>query len=188
MKILLLSITMACIIACSNNDNTPGDGKPSGSNSTQTNASNSTSAEFPIQLIVRHYLDVKNALADDNSKEAASAGKKIVDAIVNIDNKNFTDNQKKIFAEVEEDAREHAEHIGNNASDIKHQREHFETLSKDVYDMVKAFPTDRTLYQVSCPKYNDNKSYWITEVKEIKNPYLGKEMPSCGEIKEEIKH
>ena len=35
---------------------------------------------------------------------------------------------------------------------------------------------------------NDKKgAFWISESKEIKNPYLGKKMPTCGEVKEEIK-
>ena len=94
----------------------------------------------------------------------------------------------KLYADVEEDAKEHAEHIGSNAGNIKHQREHFDMLSKDMYDLVKSFGTGQTLYHAFCPMYNDNKgAYWISETKEIKNPYFGKEMPTCGEVKEEIK-
>ena len=36
--------------------------------------------------------------------------------------------------------------------------------------------------------YNNKKgAFWLSETKEIKNPYLGKAMPTCGTIKEEIK-
>jgi hypothetical protein len=36
--------------------------------------------------------------------------------------------------------------------------------------------------------YNNNKGAdWISEKKEISNPYLGKEMPTCGTVKEELK-
>jgi hypothetical protein len=36
--------------------------------------------------------------------------------------------------------------------------------------------------------YNNNKgASWLSETKEIKNPYLGKKMPDCGEVKEEIR-
>lgn len=176
--------------ACNNNGNTPtaNTESDSKSTSTETNAPNSKSTESSIQGIVSSYLDLKNALTNDNSKEAASAGKEIVDAIAKIENSSFTENQKKTLNEVQEDAKEHAEHISSNADNIKHQREHFEILSKDMYDLVKGFPTDRTLYYDFCPMYNGNKGgFWLSETKEIKNPYLGKEMPTCGEIKEEIK-
>ena len=57
-----------------------------------------------------------------------------------------------------------------------------------MYDMVKVFKPTQTLYVDHCPMYNDNKgATWLSEVKQIKNPYLGKKMPTCGSVKEEIK-
>jgi hypothetical protein len=74
-----------------------------------------------------------------------------------------------------------------NGNNIKHQREHFETLSKDVYDLVKTFGAGETMYKDFCPMYNNNKgAAWLSETKEIKNPYLGKKMTTCGEVKETI--
>jgi hypothetical protein len=36
--------------------------------------------------------------------------------------------------------------------------------------------------------YNDGKgANWLSETKEIANPYLGKSMPTCGSVKEELK-
>ena len=96
--------------------------------------------------------------------------------------------RKKIFIEIADDATEHSEHIGNNAGKLEHQREHFEMLSKDMYDLVKAFGGGQSLYKDFCPMYNNNKgAFWLSETKEIKNPYLGKAMPTCGTMKEEIK-
>ena len=89
---------------------------------------------------------------------------------------------------MEADAKEHAEHISNNAAKINHQREHFDMLSQDVYDFVKAFPAGQTLYRDHCPMYNDGKgAMWLSETREIKNPYYGKKMITCGSIKEAIK-
>ncbi len=94
----------------------------------------------------------------------------------------------KVYEDVEDDAKEHAAHISANADKIDHQREHFETLSKDVYDLVKAFPAGQTLYQAHCPMYNDGKgAIWLSETKAIKNPYYGKKMITCGSVKETIK-
>ena len=57
-----------------------------------------------------------------------------------------------------------------------------------MYDMVKAFGGGQLLYQDFCPMYNNQKgAAWLSETKEIKNPYLGKKMPTCGSVKEEIK-
>jgi len=96
--------------------------------------------------------------------------------------------QKKLYEENEEDLKEHAEHIGKNAGNIKHQREHFAKMSEDVYALVKAFGGGQALYHDYCPMYNDNKgALWLSETKEISNPYLGKEMPRCGNVEEMIK-
>ena len=40
-----------------------------------------------------------------------------------------------------------------------------------------------------CPIYNNSKSaYWVSETMEIKNPYLGKAMPTCAIMQEEMKY
>lgn len=154
------------------------------STSSLTDAKNTVS----IKEIVSAYLQLKNALTDDNTTDAATAGTALEATFKNFDRKALTEVQKKTFEDVEADAIENAEHIGKNGGNIVHQREHFEILSKDIYDLVKAFGGGQVLYKVFCPMYNNGKgAYWISEIKEIKNPYLGKAMPTCGTVKEEIK-
>ena len=141
-----------------------------------------------IKDIVVTYLQLKNAFAEDNSKEAATLGNTLMSAFKNFNRTALTTAQKQTFEDIEDDAKEHAEHIGKNEGNIAHQREHFELLSKDIYDLVKAFGAGQVLYKDFCPMYNDGKgAFWLSETKEIKNPYFGKSMLTCGTIKEEIK-
>ena len=147
-----------------------------------------TKSAVSINEIVTTYLQIKNAFTVDNSTGAAAAGTSLENAFKTFDKNALSADQKKIFEDVEEDAREHAEHIVKNGGNIAHQREHFEILSKDVYDLVKIFGGGQALYKDFCPMYNDNKgAFWLSETKEIKNPYLGKAMPTCGTIQEELK-
>lgn len=142
----------------------------------------------PVNEIVSGYLKMKNALANDNANDAASAGNAMVAAFVKFDKSALPAEQKKTYEDIEEDAKEHAEHISENASNIKHQREHFDVLSKDVYELVKTFGARPQLYYTHCPMYNNNKGAdWLSEAKQISNPYFGKEMPTCGKVKEELK-
>ena len=153
----------------------------------QTNSTNSTSTAS-ISEIVKDYLLLKNALTADKTKEAATAGTALQVAIKNFDQNALTAEQKKVFADVKDDAVEHAEHIGSNGGNIEHQREHFDTLSKDIYALVKAIGAGQSLYQDFCPMYNDKKgAIWLSETKDIKNPYYGKKMLTCGSMKEELK-
>ena len=62
-----------------------------------------------------------------------------------LDISKYTDAQQSELKDIMEDAIEHAEHISE--SDIKHQREHFKVLSKDVTDMVAITGTQVKLYE-----------------------------------------
>ena len=142
----------------------------------------------PLSGILVSYLQMKNAFALDNDKDASIAGNNMVKAFANFNTTGLTTAQSKKYNDIRDDAKEHAEHIGMNAGNIKHQREHFEMLSKDVYELVKSMGAGQKLYYDHCPMYNGGKeANWISETKEINNPYLGKSMPTCGTVTEEIK-
>lgn len=146
-----------------------------------------TPADFSIKEIVSNYLSLKNALTKDDSKTAATAGTAIVANLKSLDGNSLPSEQKKTFTEIADVAKEHAEHIGSNAGKLEHQREHFAMLSKDVNDLIKTFGAGQKLYQDFCPMYNDGKgAIWISETKEIKNPYYGSKMLTCGSVKKEL--
>jgi hypothetical protein len=146
-------------------------------------------AAASIKEIVGHYLHIKNALANDNGSEAASGGKAMEEAIRKMDKSLLTAEQKTAYDKNEEELKEHAEHIGKNGDNIKHQRLHFAMLSEDVYDLVKGFGGGRALYHDHCPMYNKDKggAMWLSETKEVKNPYYGAQMITCGTVEELIK-
>lgn len=198
MKSLFFAIAISAISlsACNNTGNKSNNENKTATDTaltaTETNkastSTNENSNAASINVIVSSYLQLKNALANDNGKDAATAGSAMVSAFKNFDQSSLPADKKKTFEDIKDDASEHAEHIGMNGGNIKHQREHFETLSKDVYDLVKTFGANETLYKDFCPMYNNNKvATWLSETKEIKNPYLGKNMATCGEVKETIR-
>ncbi len=155
-----------------------------------TNSSNNTDANIDgcMHEMVNQYLQMKNALANDNGKDAATAAKAFVASMDNMDKNFLTGDKKKKWDDVSDDAKEMAEHIGTNADKLEHQREHFDMLSTDMYEMVKTFGAGQALFQDFCPMYNNNKgATWLSETKEIINPYMGKKQPTCGSVKEEIK-
>jgi hypothetical protein len=141
-----------------------------------------------LKSVVDHYLHVKNALVNNSGRDAADGGKAMADAMSKIDKSLFTAEQKKVYDNIEDDLKEHAEHIGENASDIDHQREHFVMMSEDIYDLAKAFGGGQTLYHDHCPMANDGKgAMWLNESKKIKNPYFGGRMNECVKVQEVIK-
>lgn len=144
-------------------------------------------AAASIKMIVDHYLHVKNALANDNSSEAASGAKAMENAMGKLDKSLLTAEQKTAYDANEAELKEHTEHIAKNGDNIKHQRTHFVQMSEVVYQLVRDFGAGRPLYHDHCPMARDNQgAMWLSEVKEIKNPYFGAEMPKCGTVEEVI--
>lgn len=141
---------------------------------------------FSIDPIIKDYLILKNALVASNDKAVATAGKQLLKTLKNVDMKAIPSDKHKEYMEIAEDAKENAEHIGDNAGKIDHQREHMASLSNDIADLITAFGTSQNLYQDHCPMYNDGKgAIWISETKAIKNPYYGDKMLTCGSVKKE---
>lgn len=141
-----------------------------------------------VDALISDYLQIKNALANDNGKDAASAGLALKGALNNINTSGMKAEQLKTIADIRADATEHAMHIAENAGNIKHQREHFQMLSKDMYDLAKNVGTGQPLYYDHCPMYNNGKGAdWLSNSRAISNPYLGKAMPDCGVVKDSLK-
>lgn len=180
--------------ACNNDNQTQQNAGTSKDNATEPEAQKATTTNTEsnvaasLKPVIDHYLHVKNALFNDNGAEAAAGGKALAEAVGKVDQTAFTTEQKQQYAEIAESLKEHAEHTVHNAGKIAHQREHFIGMSEDVEDLVKTFGAGRTLYIDHCPMANDNKgANWISETKEIRNPYMGQKMPECGTVEKEYK-
>ena len=212
MKRTIIGLVMAgtmVFTACNNDTSTPKSetaATPSDSAQTGTGATGTTAvdpglpAEKPtfatvdpktaaaLNEVVGHYLHIKNALFNDDGSDAAAGAKAMVGALDKVDHAALAPDQMKLYMDVAESLKEHAEHTADNAGKIDHQREHFVLMSNDVYDLVKGFGTERPLYVDHCPMANDNKgANWLSETPEIRNPYMGQKMPKCGKAEKVIK-
>lgn len=190
--LFILGVAIAAITFSACNGSSTSSKENSATGDTAATQSQATATETqsnsPLKDLTTAYLQVKNGLVSDNGNDAASGGKAFNEALAKVDKSSMSAEQKKSFEDIADDAKEMAEHIGTNAGKLEHQREHFDMLSKDMYDMVKTFGAGQSLYQDFCPMYNNNKgATWLSETKEIKNPYMGKKQPACGSVKEELK-
>lgn len=187
-SIYVLAFTALVFTSCKNNTSTATDNQEQKTEATSEKASKTPVEKAEgISPIIASYLQLKNALVADNSQDAAKAGTTIIAAFDGFDASVLSEEQQKEYHDIVENAREQAEHIIANADKMHHQRVHFETISKDFTDLIAIIGTDRPLYQDFCPMYNNNKGgYWISEIKDIKNPFFGSEMMTCGILKKEI--
>ncbi len=182
----MISFASISFIACNNASNKSPEVKTSVPIEVPT-AVVETKKTTAVAPIIMHYLHVKNALIADNGKEAATASQELAKALAGMDKTSFTAEQQKVVTENQDDLAENAEHIAKT-TDIKHQREHFAAMSEDVFALTKVFGSGQTLYQDNCPMFNDGKgTIWLSEVAEIRNPYYGSKMLTCGKMIQEVK-
>lgn len=75
------------------------------------------------------------------------------------------------------------------SKDLEAIRKLFKPLSQSMIAMVQQFkPHSDALYVQYCPMFEGDKGgSWLSISKDIKNPYFGDMMLSCGEVKKEIK-
>lgn len=191
MKTLIFSVVLSTMFFTACNNGTPKNQRAE--NTTPATAEGPDTKDGSVETgssikdLLNSYLKIKNALTKDSDKDAADAGNEMVKAFESFDKASLTADQAKVYNDIVDDAKEHAEHIGANAGNIEHQREHFETLSQETYELVKVVGAGQKLYVDHCPMYNKNKgANWLSETKVIENPYLGKSMPTCGTVKEEL--
>ncbi|WP_299434644.1 efflux RND transporter periplasmic adaptor subunit [uncultured Aquimarina sp.] len=71
-----------------------------------------------------------------------------------------------------------------NKEDLKDQREHFVMLNKSLEALIKNFDNlSNTIYIQECPMADNNKgAIWLSKEEEIRNPYFGDEMLTCGSV------
>ncbi|MEQ8683299.1 MAG: DUF3347 domain-containing protein [Cyclobacteriaceae bacterium] len=74
------------------------------------------------------------------------------------------------------------------SNDLKAQRVAYASFNESLFKSLKAFgPTAGTVYYQHCPMALDNKGgFWLSDSKEVKNPYFGNSMLTCGSTKETI--
>jgi Cu(I)/Ag(I) efflux system membrane fusion protein len=73
---------------------------------------------------------------------------------------------------------------------LEQQRVIFETISDNLYELVAAMkPAGVATYKQYCPMaFNDKGAYWLSDTSLIQNPYFGKKMLKCGEVREELRY
>ncbi len=135
------------------------------------------------QKVLADYMALKDALVNDDNAKAKELGNVLAQSLKSFDASSFSSKEKYELKDIMEDAIEHAEHISE--SDIKHQREHFKVLSKDVTDMVAITGTKVKLYEQFCPMY-DGGTAWLSTKEKVRNPYYGSQMLKCGKVQREI--
>lgn len=123
--------------------------------------------------IVATYFDIKNALVDTNPVVTAEKATELAESLAD---------QKEMEIIMQLATKMSSE------KDIETQRILFSELSENLYIVVKKDGiAGQTVYKQFCPMAMDNEgAFWLSDSKEILNPYFGDKMLTCGKLEETI--
>lgn len=137
-----------------------------------------------IDKITNAYLDLKNALVNSDGGLAQVKAKNLLTQLSANPEQRLKPEQKKLWATYIDKLNFDSRHISETA-DVAHQREHFASLSKNMFAVLKKLKLNtHTIYQQYCPM---KRSIWISETVAIRNPYYGPgKMADCGTTQETL--
>lgn len=140
-----------------------------------------------VNDVLDEYYALNAALVDTDAEKAQSAGQKLVSVIENFDAKAVQEDLQAAYEEISGKIHQHAIEVAQS-EDIEAQRTRFVDITTGVYDMLKTFnANEHEVYYAYCPMAFDNTGgYWLSDKKEIRNPYFGSKMLKCGSVKETI--
>jgi uncharacterized protein DUF3347 len=145
-----------------------------------TNASAQTGAK-DINKVITHYLEVKDALAAGDGNVALSRAKDLLTVVKSVNTSSFNAAQRKTWLAYEPKLEFDSRHI-SEVNRVEHQREHFATLSANLYAVVKALPlNDTPLYESYCTM---TKKTFLSKSQTGKDPYMG--MDNCSKVTETL--
>jgi len=138
-----------------------------------------------LKQVYDNYINLKDALVEDNSEQASSDAKNLISSFRKIDMKLLKGEAHKQWMTLEGHIQTSASSI-SKSSEIKTQRDYFKQLSTHLIKAVQLFGVNEKVYVEFCPMADNNGAYWLSKEEQILNPYFGDTMLKCGEVKQTI--
>ncbi len=139
-----------------------------------------------INKVLNAYIQLKDALVKSDGTSSFGASKALLTAIQEVNMSELNADTHTQWMKVVNDLKEDAEHI-SETKEITHQRDHFMSLSKNLFTVLKVSKSETPIYYQFCPMANKGKgANWLSLENKIKNPYYGNQMLTCGKVVETI--
>jgi gas vesicle protein len=139
-----------------------------------------------IQPVLNSYIALKDALVKTDGAASSSMAKDLKTAIEGVKMNELSAEVHTVWMKMVNELKEDAEHI-NETKEVAHQRDHFMSLSKNMYSLIKVSKLSTPVYYQFCPMANKGKgANWLSLENKVKNPYYGNQMLTCGKVVETI--
>ncbi|GLU52674.1 DUF3347 domain-containing protein [Dyadobacter frigoris] len=141
----------------------------------------------PLKPVLDAYYAVKDALVSSDGNTASAKATSLVKAIKAVKMDQLASEQHMVWMKVMKDLDFDADHIAET-KEVSHQRDHFSSLSDNMYKLIKSAKPSEPVYYQHCPMAKEGKgANWLSQIPAIKNPYYGAQMLNCGKTTETIK-
>lgn len=164
-------------------------GKKSMMNQRESNTDKGSMQEMKMELsnkvqnvlmeTMKPYLQMKNAFVESDAKNVSAFATSTLQKINSIPEADLGKMEKSHLGQIEKMLTAIAEN-----DDIENQRSHFVILNQNMVPLVMNIDEPgQQLYIQNCPMANNNNgAFWISTDKEIRNPYYGDAMLTCGSV------
>lgn len=130
-----------------------------------------------VNTIITNYMELENALAAGDGNTAKTKGNILLASISGAPRKVLSKDEIALMNKLEYDSR----HI-SEVDLLVHQREHFASLSNNLYSLLKRLKMNKvTLYRQRCTM---RKTYFLSESEKVKDPYMS--MDNCSKVTETL--
>lgn len=140
-----------------------------------------------LQSVFNEYIGIKEALVEDDVNSVKQHSSLLLQNLDKVDMKLLSDpGLHQHWMTAENEMRQAADAIAASGG-IKEQRHHFKELSAAITSAVQMYGIGQVVYNQFCPMADDNKgAYWLSNDKNVLNPYFGSAMLACGSVKQVI--
>ncbi len=125
------------------------------------------------------YLMMKDAFIAGDAGEVSTYAKATLAEIQSVPKSGLGKMETSHFSQISE----MLQAIADN-DNLEDQRSHFVILNENIVAIVMNIEAiDSTWFVQKCPMANSNKgAVWLSKEKEIRNPYYGEQMSTCGSV------
>ena len=160
--------------------------KPVHSNHVQTKDMTAVK-QTELQMVYANYFALKDALVSSNSALTTTKASALSASINKLEMDKLDMDVHMVWMKVVENIKADSKSI-SVTKDLEKQRKIFANLSNEIYSLMKVAKFDNAVYYQYCPMANGGKgANWLSKENEVRNPYYGSAMMTCGKTVETIK-
>ncbi|GLB51228.1 hypothetical protein NBRC110019_02670 [Neptunitalea chrysea] len=140
-----------------------------------------------LNSLYTDYIALKTALVNDDFEKSKTYIQDIDESLAKVDMKLLkTAESHKVWMSTKKNINDAVSSF-KKAETIAQQRDSFYIISQKMIQLIKAFGVQKQVFVQYCPMGNNNNgAFWLSNDNEIKNPYYGNAMLTCGNVAETI--